>query len=115
MIRRGEEMTVEHIQSMRGGNGEAQVVHILEKNEFENKGRLFAKNILKPGTSIGTHEHIGEFETYYIIRGEGIHDYNGVKFKVIAGDMGYTKSGTYHGIENIGSEDLEFIALVLFN
>lgn len=115
MIRRGSEMTVENIRSMRGGKGEAQVVHILEKNEFQKKGRLFAKNILKPGTSIGAHEHVGDFETYYIIKGEGILDDNGIKVKVTAGDMGYTKSGTCHGIENTGSEDLEFIALVLFD
>lgn len=115
MIRKFEEMRVEKIQSMRDGKGEVEVIHILEKNEFQNKGRLFARNILKPGTSVGLHEHINDFEVYYIVKGEGIFSDNGVQVRLNSGDMGYTKNGHSHSIENVGDCDLEFIALVLYD
>jgi len=115
MIRKAEEMRSENIESMRDGNGEVQVTHILEKNEFNNKGRLFARNLLKPGTSIGFHQHVGDFESYYIIKGEGVLDDNGIKKPIKAGDLGYTENGQGHSIENTANTDLEFISLVLYD
>ena len=114
MIRKAEEMRVENIAEMRGGKGEVRVIHILERNEFQNKGRLFAHNILKPGTSIGMHEHVGDFEAYYVIKGEGMFDEEGVKKPIKAGELGLISVGKSHAIENTGHTDLELIALVLF-
>lgn len=115
MIRQAQEMRTENIQEMRGGKGEVKVIHILEREEFHNKGRLFAHNILKPGTSIGMHPHIGDFEAYYVIKGEGLfYEEEGVKKAIKAGDLGLIEVGKSHAIENTGNTDLEFIALVLF-
>lgn len=116
MIRRAEEMKQEVVVGMRGGQGEVQITHILqrEKDEFANKGRLYAKNVLKPGTSIGLHEHVGDFEAYYILSGEGTVDDNGEKTAVKAGDLVLTRNGQRHSIENTGNVDLVFMALILF-
>ncbi len=116
MIRRGQDMQREIITGMRGGQGEVQITHILEreKNEFANKGRLYAKNVLKPGTSIGLHEHVGDFEAYYILSGEGTVDDNGQKTVVTPGDLMLTRNGEQHSIENTGDTDLVFMALILF-
>jgi len=114
MIRKAMEMRTENIKEMRGGEGEVKVVHIMERNEFHNKGRLFAHNILKPGTSIGMHPHIGDFEAYYIIKGEGIFSEEGVENPIKQGDLGYIEVGKSHAIKNTGDTDLEIIALVLF-
>lgn len=116
VIRRGQDMKQETVAGMRGGQGEVQIVHILEreKDEFANKGRLYAKNILKPGTSIGLHEHVGDFEAYYILSGEGTVDDNGEQTVVKAGDLVLTRNGEEHSIENKGDADLVFMALILF-
>lgn len=115
MIRKAEEMRFENIKEMRGGEGEVKVIHIMERNEFYNKGRLFAHNILKPGTSIGLHPHIGDFEAYYIIKGEGIFfEEEGVENPIKQGDLGYIEVGKSHAIKNTGETDMEVIALVLF-
>ncbi len=115
MIRKAEQMRSEIIKEMRGGEGEVKVIHIMERNEFYNKGRLFAHNILKPGASIGLHPHIGDFEAYYIIKGEGIffeEQDSGSPIK--QGDLGYIEVGKSHAIKNTGKTDMEVIALVLF-
>jgi len=115
MVRKGSEMRVESLSEMRGGIGIVDVMHIMEKNEFREKGRLFAKNILKPGTSIGQHQHTGDFEVYFISKGEGIFYDNGKPVPVKAGDVGIIENGQSHGIENTGNEIMEVIALVLFD
>lgn len=115
MIRQAAEMRVENISEMRGGKGEVTVIHMMERPEFHNKGRLFAHNILKPGTSIGMHPHIGDFEAYYVIKGEGVfYEEGGVKTPIKQGDLGLIEVGKSHGIENTGATNLEIIALVLF-
>ncbi len=115
MVRRESEMRSESLSGMRGGNGIVDVIHIMEQKEFREKGRLYAKNILKPGTSIGQHEHKGDFEVYFVIKGEGVFYDNGKPVSVKAGDVGIIENGQSHGIENTGTENMEIIALVLFD
>ncbi|MBO4368807.1 MAG: cupin domain-containing protein [Desulfovibrio sp.] len=97
-----------------GGPGKLHSDIILAKDEFAGKGRLFNHCVLHPGEAVGTHPHSGEFEVYYILAGEGQYDDNGTKQTVKAGDMTLCPSGESHGLLNTGSEDLEFIALILF-
>ena len=40
---------------------------------------------------------------------------NGEDVILHAGDVAYTPDGSYHGIENIGDEPLELIALIVFH
>lgn len=117
MIKHLEDLRQDTVSEFRGGKGELQITHFLEveKDEFNAKGRLFAKNVLKPGASIGLHEHIGDTETYVILSGEGVVNDNGDAKPVKVGDVIITKNGEKHSIENTGAFDLEFLALILFD
>jgi|SRR5680860_687922 len=117
MLKHTSELKLETASEMRGGKGEVQITHFLElgKNEFNGKGRLFAKNVLIPGSSIGLHEHVGDFETYVILSGEGLLNDNGEQKTIKPGDVIITKNGEKHAIENTGTINLEFIALILFS
>ena len=98
---------------LRGGKGDVCFYHIETKEELCGSGRLFAKIVLPAGSSIGVHEHVGETEPYYIIKGNGTFiDSDGSKVPVKAGDCCLIKSGETHGLENNSGEDLELIALV---
>lgn len=114
MIRRAEEMEKEIKTGMRGGKGNINFTHILGSDELAHKGRLFSKLTIKPGMSIGPHKHEGEFEAFYVIKGEGMFDDNGTKAKLNTGDLAVTGDGKSHAIENTGKDDLELIALILF-
>ena len=114
MIRKAADMKSETKTNMRGGNGQIQMIHLLEKDELKGKGRLYNKIIIKPGMSIGYHEHEGEFEAFYIIEGEAMFDDNGVKSRLKKGDLTVTGGGRGHSIENTGDKDLEIIALILY-
>lgn len=117
MIKHLEDLRKDTISNFRGGKGEVQMTHFLEteQDEFKGKGRLFSKNVLKPGNSIGLHEHVGDFETYFILSGEGLVSDQGEQKSVKPGDVIITKNGEHHSIENTGTVDLEFIALILFD
>ncbi|MCB8814852.1 cupin domain-containing protein [Desulfosporosinus shakirovi] len=117
MIKHSKDLRTDRVSNFRGGKGEIQMTHFLEteKNEFNAKGRLFAKNVLKPGTSIGFHEHVGDTETYVILSGEGLVNDNGDQKPVKPGDVIITKDGESHSIENTGTVDLEVMALILFD
>lgn len=114
MIRRAEEMEKEVKTNMRGGKGNINFTHILGSDELAGKGRLFSKLTIKPGMSIGQHKHEGEFEAFYVIKGEGTFDDNGKITKLNTGDLAVTGEGKSHAIENTGDADLELIALILF-
>jgi mannose-6-phosphate isomerase-like protein (cupin superfamily) len=114
MLKTNKELRRELIESLRGGKGTCELIHLMEKEQFSNKGRLFVHFKLKPGCSVGYHKHEGDFEGYYFLKGEGTYNEDEKDYPVKAGDFTFVEEGHSHGIENTGTEDLEFIALVLF-
>jgi mannose-6-phosphate isomerase-like protein (cupin superfamily) len=114
MIKRASELNTDVFPNRFGGQGEFKVTKILEMDQLQGKGRLFARNILEPGHSLGWHQHTGDIEAYYIVRGEGTVNDNGTKVVVRPGDVVYTADGEHHSIDNTGSTTLEFIALILY-
>ncbi len=114
MIKKAETLQPVIYQNRFGGHGEVTMKHLLTGDEFCGKGRLFSHNVIFPGSSIGFHQHHGDFETYYILKGEGEINDNGIKTSVKAGDVIYTRDGESHGLENTGTENIELIGLVLF-
>ncbi|SRR5574344_2035722 len=96
------------------GKGTVSAVQLLALEDFQEKGRLFKHCTLKPGCSVGEHTHKGDFEVYYILKGEGLYNDNGTMTTVKPGDVALCPAGESHMIENNGTEDLEFIALILF-
>ncbi|MDV3426433.1 MAG: cupin domain-containing protein [Bacillota bacterium] len=114
MIRRkDDQITVS--KNIREGIGDVQVTELMKADEFCEKGRLFSKMTVKPGNSIGKHMHTGDFEAYYILKGEGKYLDNGIEKRVYEGDFTLTKDGEEHELINDTHEDLEIIALVLYS
>lgn len=110
MVRRE---VVEEKKEVKGGKGSIFFHHVIDKEEFLGHGRLLAKLVFPPGSSIGWHVHEGETEPYYIIAGEGTYtDSDGSKHIVRKGDCCIIEEGHGHCIENTGTEDLELIAVV---
>ena len=69
--------------------------------------------ILNPGEEVPFHTHTGDCEYYYILSGAGIYSDNGTAVEVKPGLITFTPSGNGHGIQNTGTEQLEFIALIV--
>ena len=113
MVKTAEKMEREVRDSMRGGSGEVEIVHIFKAEELGGKARLLARLRLGKGSSIGYHEHNDEEEVFYILRGQGVVSENGEEKTVAAGDAALTKGGNSHSIRNDSEEPLEVLAVIL--
>jgi mannose-6-phosphate isomerase-like protein (cupin superfamily) len=114
MVKRKASYETKINENMRGGEGTVKVEQLLTPDELNNKGRLFAKLTVEPGSSIGKHVHEGEIESYFIISGVAEYDDDGEVITLYPGDTTHTPNGKGHSIRCSGEEPLEFIALILF-
>ena len=100
-------------EKLHKGKGELTITHLLTPKELTDKCAMFAKVTIPVGASLDVHSHIGNTETYYILQGEGMYTDNDKEYKVSAGTTTFCADGDKHGIENIGNEDLIFMALII--
>ena len=96
-----------------GGKGEIYITHLLTQKEMVGQCGMFAKVVVPPGSSLGVHPHNGNTETYHILQGKALYTDNGETYEVKPGDTTFCADGDSHGIENIGEEDLIFMAIII--
>ena len=112
------DVTGVEVEGLAGGKGKAIRYEVVPKNELNGHGRLYARIVLAPGSSVGWHQHIHDTEPYYILRGEGDFyeadsgDGERKKTRVHAGQVCVINVGQWHCLENTSGEDLEFMALI---
>ncbi len=101
-------------EHLRGGEGHVIMYPILTENELMGHATMYSRVVIPPHCSIGHHQHIGNTEPYYILKGEGVFtDADGSKVVVHAGDICKIECGESHAIANESEEDLEMIALII--
>ena len=67
---------------------------------------------LEPGSSIGKHQHVDNFEAYYFIDGDGVAVDNDKEVVVTKGDLLITEDGEHHALTNTGQTNLRFLAFI---
>jgi mannose-6-phosphate isomerase-like protein (cupin superfamily) len=113
MLRTKDEMMVELRERMRDGKGTIRIKNLFQTGDLKGKTRLFAEITIPIGGSIGFHQHDQEEEIFYFISGEGrVKDQDEWK-KVNVGDALVTGGGGGHAVENIGSDPLVLMAVIL--
>lgn len=100
-------------QNRFDGKGEVILEHIVDESLISDKVVMYARVILKPGCSLGYHQHSGNSETVYVVQGTGSYSDNGTMMTVHAGDSLFCPDGESHSIENIGTDDLILMGLVV--
>ena len=69
---------------------------------------VFRKRVLKPGSGIGYHKQ-AEDEIYYVLSGRGMMTLDGKDHEVGPGTAILTRTGSSHGLKQIGADDLVII------
>jgi quercetin dioxygenase-like cupin family protein len=69
---------------------------------------IFRKRVLKPGSAIGYHRQ-AEDEIYYVLSGRGVMRLDGKDYDVGPGTAILTRTGSSHGLKQVGGEDLVII------
>ena len=96
-----------------GGEGLYLREPFAEGEDLGNAVKAFAKITVKPHSRMGYHQHVGDFEFYYILKGEGHYNDNGTVVPCKPGDVFKCPDGEFHCIINDSDEELEFIALIV--
>lgn len=113
MIKKKNDLKTTIVKNLRDGIGKISITEILSTKEMKNKGKLFSRLSLEKGSSIGLHEHINDFEVYYILSGTGLVQEKDSKHLVSQGDVVYTTHKEQHSLFNTGEDNLEIIAVVI--
>ena len=66
---------------------------------------VFRKRTFHPGSGVGYHKQT-EDEIYYVLSGKGEMTLDGKKVDVTPGTAVLTRTGSSHGLKQVGSEDL---------
>ena len=115
MYLKNEDVKIGTIPDANGSDTPLRKMEFLTKKEMKDSSRLYGKVIVPPGCALAYHSHENEGEAYHILQGTGLYNDNGTKYEVHAGDTTFTSDGAGHAIENIGDEDLVFMALILLD
>lgn len=98
-----------------GGNGDVIIEHYIDETMLHSSVVMYAKVILKPGCSLGYHQHSGNTETIVVLQGEAEYNDNGTEMTLHAGDTVHCPNGEWHSIGNSADakEDLHLQALII--
>lgn len=96
-----------------GGKGNAIMEHIVDEKLYDGKISNYSRLVLKPACSLGYHKHDGTSETMFVIQGTGLYNYDGSENTLKAGDVTFCPNGESHSIENIGTDDLQIMVLIV--
>lgn len=112
MIIRAEDAHQVLTPNARGGNG------TLDKRDFvpekmPERAKMFAEIKLKPGCSLGVHQHTGEYEVFFFHEGEVTLTDNGVERKMHPGDFAVCYDGESHGIANRTDKPASLFAAII--
>lgn len=113
MIRRKEEAEVVVAENVAGGNGQIFKNMMVKATEMCGKGRMVARVVLPPKSSIGDHAHVEDAELYYILKGEAVVTDNDSTEILHAGDAVFTGNANRHSITNMTDEEVEFLAVIV--
>ena len=94
-----------------GGRGHLLLEMLSEAVPLNARIDTLARATLAPGAAVGYHVHESDAEAYYFLSGIGEYNDGKSSYRVSAGDVTFTPMGEGHGIENVGTEELVFIAL----
>ena len=88
--------------------GPGQTVGYVFFEKTPNLHFSFRKRVLKPGAGIGYHEQ-HEDEVYYFLSGRGVMTLDDKPYDVAPGTAILTRTGSSHGLKQVGSDDLVVI------
>lgn len=114
MIKKANELEVQYIENMHGGDGTIEIISFAKSQELNYRGKFFAKVVVHPGCSIGFHTHTEDSEIIYVENGSLLYSDNGAEKMLSKGDVTVCPSGTGHSMKNVGNDDLVLIATVIF-
>lgn len=100
------EIPVQNLKNFKGGEKE------LNARMYSDENNKIMSSYLVPGASIGMHQHVGNSEIIYFLKGTATIIFDGEKLTFKAGECHYCPEGSFHTMINECDENVEFFAVV---
>lgn len=113
MIKLKKDMETLRVENIGNVEGVILKEQTLTPAEMLNKALMFNKITIPVGSKIKEHPHCDDAEIYYILEGDVKVTDNDTTIVLAAGDAMFTANGDTHSIENIGTTDATFLAVIL--
>ncbi len=94
---------------MFGGTGTVQYRRALGPTVFRTPWAYVDHLVVPPGASVGSHQHRGVAEFYYVMNGEGTITVRNETATIRSGDAVPIRLNEAHGVSNSGSQPLELM------
>lgn len=114
MLRKNNQRNIETKDAVRNGPGHVIFNHIAGGEELYNKVKMYATLTFEPGCGIGAHKHEKESEIICVLKGEADYIDDDKTYKIKEGDVTICESNHIHGITNNSNENVEIVALVIY-
>lgn len=98
-----------------GGNGDVIIEHYIDEKLLNDSVVMYAKITLKPGCSLGYHQHNGNSETIVVLQGSAQYNDNGTEIELHSGAVMHCPNGEFHSIGNAANakKDLVLQAIII--
>ncbi len=101
------------VTGAHGGKGDVLFRRLWGNESFKTNWFWIDHCLLKPGTSIGYHQHNGIEEVYYVLSGSGLMTVNDVTWEIHPDEAAPCTLHDSHGIYNHTGGDLEIFVLAV--
>ncbi|MDO5441090.1 MAG: cupin domain-containing protein [Bacillota bacterium] len=98
---------------LKGGFGDLDFKYIVPTDMMYGAGNFYAEVTFKPGQSIGLHDHVDNFEIYYVLKGEATVVDGNEERVLKPGESEICANGEFHSIANKSNEDTVILAIIL--
>ncbi|RYV01680.1 cupin domain-containing protein [Shewanella sp. OPT22] len=98
-------------ESAHDGEGSVDLFEVFGRSDFMSKCEFIDRQIIPPNSTVGYHKHGNNEELYIVLDGEGTITLDGVKSKVIKGDIIKNKPYGFHGLINDSRNNLEILII----
>jgi mannose-6-phosphate isomerase-like protein (cupin superfamily) len=91
------------------GRRKVPVTVKISKAKYGVEGLSFCREEQSPGRKMRIHKHLNNDELIFIHKGEGLLTLDDRSIPVKTGDVAFVPRGTWHGLDNTGTETLIMI------
>jgi mannose-6-phosphate isomerase-like protein (cupin superfamily) len=94
-----------------GGNGPVYCSRLLTSTDFDARVDFVDHTVIPAGSTIGLHEHRGNEEFYFLLRGAPRIRVDGHEVRASPGMIALVRSGQSHELVNDTDEEVEILVV----
>jgi mannose-6-phosphate isomerase-like protein (cupin superfamily) len=95
-----EDIRCQMVNGNHGGAGDIEFRRLLEQAEFESPIDFVDYTVIPPGSTIGSHEHSGNEEIYFVVTGKPRIRVGTCERRLQRGSLAVVRSGQTHQLIN---------------